>query len=136
MSTGKVKKVLYGTLNALGQLIPDPTPKAPSVKHLRQPSMAEQVQAMIRSERLAQEAAAAGYETWEESEDFDVGDDDYDPRSPWEQEFDPVDSFAEMRSRRDEHEAAQQTDTSSADDVKGSSPDNTDDKTADKSTAA
>lgn len=35
-------------------------------------------------------AKTQGYETLEESEDFDCGDDDFDPKSPWEMQFDPT----------------------------------------------
>lgn len=71
-----------------GQEKPDPVPVAPPVGFVKQPSLAEQIRDMVRSERLAREVAESGYETFEESEDFDVGD-DYDPRSPFENDFDP-----------------------------------------------
>lgn len=70
-----------------GREIPDPTPLAPSVGFIQQPSMIDNIRNMIRSERLRQEAEAAGYETPEEADDFDVGD-DYDPTSPYEHDFD------------------------------------------------
>lgn len=76
-------------------LIPDPVPIAPPIGYKKQPSMVEVVRSMVRSERLALEAELAGYETFEESEDFDVGDDDM-PRSPHEFEDQP--SIAEMRA--------------------------------------
>ena len=63
-----------------------PTPVAPPVGYVRQPSLAETIRNMVRSERLAQEAAAAGYETFEEADDFEV-DDDFDPGHPFEAEF-------------------------------------------------
>lgn len=102
MSTKKVEE-LYGTLNERGQLIPDPVPVAPPVSVMRKPSLVEQVQALVRSERLRAEAAAGGYETFAEADDFDV-DDDYDPSSPWENDFDP--SVAELLQRQAEDEAA------------------------------
>lgn len=52
----------------------------------RPPSEIERIRALIRSERLAAEAAAAGAETWEEADDFDIGD-DFDPESPYEEVF-------------------------------------------------
>lgn len=76
-------------LDAHGREIPDPTPMAPPVGYNRQPSLSEQIRAMVRSERLAQEVAAAGYETFEEADDFDVGD-DFEPSSPYEGNFDPI----------------------------------------------
>lgn len=75
--------------------VPDPTPVAPPVGYKKQPSMVEYIRDMVRSEKLRQEAEAAGYETFEESEDFDVGDDN-DPTSPWENEYDPP--ISEIRS--------------------------------------
>ena len=81
-------RALYGTLNERGQLIPDPVPFAPSVKINQKPSLAQQIKEMVRSERLAMEAENMGYETFEEAEDFDVGD-DFDPASPYENDFDP-----------------------------------------------
>lgn len=60
---------------------------------------------MVRSERLAQEAAQAGYESFEEADDFEVGD-DYDPSSPYETDFDPV-PVAELRRRQREAESPQ-----------------------------
>lgn len=63
--------------------IPDPTPMAPPIGYKRQPSLAEQIREMVRSEKLAQEAAAAGAETFEEADDFDVEDDEF-PASPYE----------------------------------------------------
>lgn len=67
---------------------PDPTPMAPPIGYKRQPSLAEQIREMVRSERLKQEVEEAGFETFEEADDFEVGD-DYDPHSPHENDFDP-----------------------------------------------
>lgn len=73
----------------LGREIMDPTPIAPPIGYRKQPSIAEQMRAMIRSERLREEAAAQGYESFEEADDFDV-DDDFDPTSPFEEQFEPL----------------------------------------------
>lgn len=78
-----------------GKLVPDPVPMAPPVGYVKQISMIDQVRDMVRSERLRQEVEAAGMETFEEADDFEVGD-DYDPTSPYEEVFDPV----EMGLRR------------------------------------
>lgn len=74
-------------IDGRGREIPDPTPVAPPIGYVKQPSLHEQIREMVRSERLAQEAAAAGFETFEEADDFDVGD-DFDPSSPYEDMFD------------------------------------------------
>ena len=66
--TGEV----ISSLSPTGGEILDPTPIAPPVGFSQQPSMAEYIRDLIRSEKLAQEATEAGMETFEESEDFDV----------------------------------------------------------------
>lgn len=76
-------------LTPWGSEILSSIPMAPPVGYKRQPTMVEHIRDMVRSERLRQEAEAAGMETFEESEDFDVDEDDPDPHSQWENEFDP-----------------------------------------------
>lgn len=66
----------------------DDTPIAPPIGYKRQPTMVEHIRRMVRDERLAQELAAQGHETFEEADDFDIGD-DYDPSTPYENDFDP-----------------------------------------------
>lgn len=73
----------------LGREIPDPTPLAPPLGYKKQPTLAEQMRAMVISEKLKAEARAAGAETFEEADDFNVGD-DYDPTSPYEEIFEPL----------------------------------------------
>lgn len=90
-TTGEVREFLMhkGRLQTVdGQELPDPKPIAPPVGYKKQPSMAELVRDMVRSERLRQEAESMGHESYEDADDFDVGD-DYDPRSPYEWQFDP-----------------------------------------------
>lgn len=74
-------------LDENGHEIMDPRPMAPPVGYNRQPSLTEQIRNMVRSEKLRQEAEAAGMETFEEADDFEVGD-DYEPSSPYEADFD------------------------------------------------
>lgn len=69
-----------------GQEIPDPRPMAPPVGYKKQPSMADYVRDAIRSHKLAEEAQELGYETFEDANDFDVGD-DFEPDSPYESEL-------------------------------------------------
>lgn len=66
----------------------DPVPLAPPVGYKKRPSITEIIREQIRSERLAMEAEAAGYETFEEAEDFDI-EDDFDIQTQWENDFDP-----------------------------------------------
>lgn len=69
-------------------LIPDPTPVAPPLGYIRQPSLTERIRDMVRSEHLRRVAEESGAETFEEASDFEVGD-DYDPSSPYEEVFEP-----------------------------------------------
>lgn len=71
-----------------GELM-DPTPMAPPIGYKKSPSITEQIRSMIRGERLRQEAEAEGYESFEEADDFEIGD-DFDPTSPYEEVFEPM----------------------------------------------
>jgi len=75
-------------LDKYGREVPSPLPIAPPLGYKRSPSLAEQIRAMVISEKLKAEALAAGAESFEEADDFEVGD-DYDPTSPYEVDFDP-----------------------------------------------
>lgn len=90
-----------------GREKPDPTPMEPPLGFKKQPSIMDQVAGMIRSERLRREAEALGLESLEESDDFDIGD-DFDPRSPYEYNFDPAmsrEDYAEQLLRNRERQA-------------------------------
>lgn len=73
-----------------GAEMPDPTPMAPPIGYVKQPTMVEHMRQMIRSEHLRLAAEAAGAETFEEADDFDVPD-DLEPLSAYEFErfFEP-----------------------------------------------
>lgn len=77
-------------LNQKGHEIPDPTPIEIPAGFKRPETLAEQVRRLVRSETFAQEMNAAGMETFEESEDFEIDDEMFDPSSPYEEVFDPV----------------------------------------------
>ena len=68
-------------LDEKGNEVPDPTPMEPPVGFVSQPPLREQIRQMVLSERLRLEAEAAGAETFEEADDFDVPDDQDPPRS-------------------------------------------------------
>lgn len=53
---------------------------------MRRDNLGERVRQMIRSEQLARDAMLQGQETFDEADDFNVGD-DYDPTSPYEEVF-------------------------------------------------
>lgn len=84
-------------LTADGAEILDPRPMQPSIRHQRAPSMFDIVRDAVRSERLRREAEESGFETFEEADDFDVGD-DYDPRSPYEEHFEAA-PLSELQAR-------------------------------------
>lgn len=77
-----------GSLDPYGHELPDPTPLRLPSGFRRPETLQEQVARLVRTQ-ISREAEEAGYETFEEAEDFDV-DDDFDPSSPFETIFDPV----------------------------------------------
>lgn len=93
-------------LDANGHFIPDSTPLAPPIGYKRSPTIAENIRAMIKSERLKQEVEAAGAETFEEAEDFDIEDDPVDPHTPYDNQFDPP--LSELVSEGNHELAAKQ----------------------------
>lgn len=92
-------------LDAKGRELPDPVPMAPPVGYQRQPTLTERIREMVRGEHVRLAALQAGQETFEEADDFEVGD-DFDPTSPYEEVFDPVDADARMRLRQDDYRAS------------------------------
>lgn len=72
-------------LDCHGREIPNPLPMSPPVGYVKSLSIAEQMRQMIRL--ASHEAAQAGAETEAEANDFDV-DEDMEPSSPWEHDFD------------------------------------------------
>lgn len=73
--------------NEKGEELPDPTPVRVTPKVRITPNKLAEFQAMLRTASYL--ARNEGYETLEESEDFDVGD-DFDPGTPWELQFDKI----------------------------------------------
>lgn len=82
-------------INEFGSEIVDPTPVAAPLQFTRPETQFEQIRRLIRSEQLAQEAAAAGFETPDEADDFEVGD-DFDPTTPYEEHFFPPPAAEEL----------------------------------------
>ena len=70
-----LKKMLSLGIDENGYAIMDSEPMAPPIGYVKQPSMFELVRDMVQSERLRHEALAAGFESLEEADDFDIGDD-------------------------------------------------------------
>lgn len=78
-------------LNELGYEVPDQTPVSVPA-YIKKYDQRDTIKELIR-QALSQEAQDAGYETFEEADDFDVGD-DYDPSSPYEEQFDPETGYS------------------------------------------
>lgn len=78
----------YRRLDEYGREIVSPLPLEPPLGYKKTESMSQLVHRMVHDEMIRRELASQGIETFEESDDFDVGD-DYEPNSPWENEFDP-----------------------------------------------
>lgn len=76
-------KPLVGNL-----LMPDPTPMAPPIGYKKQPSMIDIIRDQIR--RAGEEASRAGFETFDEANDFDVDDD------PWPESAHEIDEEVEV----------------------------------------
>lgn len=82
-------------LTASGAEVGDPTPMEPPLGYMKQPTLTDQIRMMVLSEKLRDAAMNSGYESFDEADDFEIGD-DFDPSSPWENEFDP--DFTEIRN--------------------------------------
>lgn len=79
----------WDTFNERGQFIPDPTPVEVPLKLRRPLSLQDEIKRFVRSE-LSQRAEDEGYESFEESDDFDIDDDEGEFASPYEfQEMTP-----------------------------------------------
>lgn len=80
-------------LNKAGQEIPDPRPAAPALGRKPEMHIRDYIRTLVKSERLQQDLDAQGVESFEEANDFEVGD-DYFPDSQYENDLEP--SVAEL----------------------------------------
>lgn len=71
-----------------GHEIPDSRPVALPTGFKKPESLHAQIQRLVRT-HISREAQEQGMETFDEADDFDV-DDDFDPHTPYEMEFDPM----------------------------------------------
>lgn len=94
--------------NERGHEILDPTPVEMPMQWKRPPTLQEQIKAFVRRE-LSEQAAAAGAETFEEADDFDIEDDPLDPLSEWELNYDQEN--ADHSSPREQAASAVQPDS-------------------------
>lgn len=76
-------------LDERGRELGDPLPVAPPAHLRRGQTTAEMIQSMVRRE-LSLRAEEHGFETFEESDDFDIDDDPADPHTSYEAHFDPL----------------------------------------------
>lgn len=84
-----LKKMLEKGIDKDGYLVPDGTPMQPPVGYVKQPSMMEIMRDMVHSEHMRLAAMAEGFETLEEADDFDIGDDADELQSGYENDLDP-----------------------------------------------
>lgn len=96
-----MERPIKSKLNENGAEIPDPVPMAPPLGYKKQPSLHDRIRDMVRGEHLRLAALQAGAETFDEADDFDIEDDEVDPSTPYEEQFDPVDA----KIRRDLRDA-------------------------------
>lgn len=80
----------FSRLDVEGLEVPDPTPMAVPAGFKVPETMEQMMRRLLRDPSIRASIEDAGYETFEESEDFDVSDETFDPRSPYEAVFDPV----------------------------------------------
>lgn len=92
------------TYNEKGEEILDPTPISVPVGFKRPIPLNERIREMVRRE-ASEYARSLDMDTFEEADDFDTGDDDLDPRSPWEEDFDPEQKFIAARETEIRHGA-------------------------------
>lgn len=98
-TVGRQEPLRKAFLDEHGRLKPDPMPLEPPIGYKRTPPLAETIRAMVRGEALAHAARNSGAETFEEADDFDVPDDDYDPRAPFEEVFDPPPTWEDQAEK-------------------------------------
>lgn len=79
----KIEKSLSKiALDQFGRERPDSRPVAPPVGYKKQPTMVDHVRALV-ARQLSELAAASGHESFEEANDFEVGEDS-DPETAYE----------------------------------------------------
>lgn len=84
---------LCHSLNSDGSEAPDPQPMFVASGLKKPETLQQQIRRMIRNEASLY-AMEHGSESFEEADDFDIGD-DFDPESPYELEFDQENFTAE-----------------------------------------
>lgn len=75
---GAISRFFGRRLNESGAEVPDPEPVGLPLGYKHPPTLEDRIKAMIQV-TLSRQAAEAGAETFEEANDFDVGEEDNDP---------------------------------------------------------
>lgn len=91
-----------------GEELVDNTPIEPPIGFVEQPPLHELIRQMVRNEQIRQ-AINSEAESFEEADDFDVGDDDPFPNSPYEEIFDPPPPPSETKKSRAKKSADEST---------------------------
>lgn len=81
------RQVKRGYVGALQKV--DSRPMAPPVGFVQHKPLSLQIRDMVRSEALRMAAEENDMESFEEADDFDIPDDPVDPKSPYENDYDP-----------------------------------------------
>lgn len=66
----------------------DPTPMAIPIGAKRPERLQDQIARLVRNHDIQRTLAAAGMETFQDADDFDIEDDPIDPTTPYESDFD------------------------------------------------
>jgi hypothetical protein len=84
-----VLKKTFGKFDADGAELVDGRSMEPPVGYEPSKSIQEMIAEAVRGREIQRELHEAGAETFEEADDFNVGD-DFDPTSPYEAIFEPI----------------------------------------------
>lgn len=100
----------FKKLTAAGNEILDTTPIAIPLGFRKPKSITEQIAEFVNNERIRQSLDAAGYETFEDAEDFEIGD-DYEslPDSKYEADFDNIKSGLALEREKARNSAKQKS---------------------------
>lgn len=77
-------------LTADGSEIPDPRPLDIPIGFEKPESIQEMIMRFVRDRDVRAELDAAGAETFEEADDFNVPEEDFNLQTPYEENFDPM----------------------------------------------
>lgn len=70
-----------------GREVPDSVPMEVPIGYTHPPTLSDMIRRMVHHTELQRAAAAEGFDTFEEGEDFDIPDDPLDPLTPYEAVF-------------------------------------------------